>query len=270
MRHIKRSIEFDNKGKVDHIIAKFKKSGYISKSDQKILDQVGYGEGFVDDISKKLDDLILFFDKYDDIEWENMLMEFFDTKPYTYVAMCSIKLWDAVTSWKRDNPVFNIPLNPEYWTSDDKKEFLLSIVLKKINDTKYNRLMISPEVVIRIVHRDYANYWDWDEIIPTGIMYKDERDLVKNISRRCQSFIPEIKDVIVHSNNSSYVREPDIDPPNVPMPYRTYVNNILVEPTEDDIAAERMHRMYQIQKSENYNNRIIIYGNYKIEFKLLS
>lgn len=266
-RHIKRVIEFDNKKKVDHIIAKFKKSGYISKSDQKILDQIGYGVGFVDDISNKIDDLIVFFDKYDDMEWENMLMEFFDTKPYTYVALCSIKLSDYFYSSDKS---FNIQLTPEYWESEDKKEFLLTRVLKKINDTKYNRLVISPEVVIRIVHRDYNNYWDWDEILPSGIMYRDEQDLVKNISRRCQSFITEIKDVTAKVNHSIYTRQPDIEVPQVPYPYRTYVNNILVEPTEDDIAAERMHRMYQIQKSEDYNNRIVICGNYKIEFKLIS
>jgi len=269
MRHIKRPIEFNNKDKVNHIIAKFKKSGYISKSDQKVLDKVGYGDGFVDDISNTIDDLILFFDKYDEMEWENMLMEFFDTKPYTYNATCYIKLTDGLASWQRGNPEFSILLTEEYWSSDNKKEFLLSRVLKKINETKYNKLIISPRVLIRATHRDYGNYWD-DDVFPNGIMYKDQQYLSKSICRRCESFIPEIEDVHVTANNSSYSRTPDIDVPDIPMPHRTYINGLAVAPSEDDIAAERMHRMYAIQKSENYNNRIVVYGNYEISFKLTS
>lgn len=202
-RHIKRVIEFDNKEKVDNIIAKFKRSGYISKSDQKILDKIGYASTSIDSISDDLDKIIPFFDKYDEMEWENILMEFFDGTSYNFSAQCYIILKELASY---NSNINNIILDNNYRANLNKKEYLLSEILKIMNQTKYKRLSIYPRVTININHREYFfDYNNGGYQYPTeGMTYIGLTTLNENIKKRSSLFMKCISDISISSRSTNW------------------------------------------------------------------
>ena len=220
-RHIKRAHEFNYNNDLENILNKFKKSGYFSKNDQVLLNKIG-GPNFFNLLIDKIDGIIDFFNRYDGIDVENILMDIFDERFYSMQSTCEISTSPKCIFSGRP-PLFNIEhntllsLDDEYWKTDEKDIYLISKLLPKLKNVKTsyslyqsdnNKLSlifeIQPQVSVSINLKEFFNtnkweiwnqYYRYEDFLSiftlNGITYNEynHNNIKKNIEKRLSRFI---------------------------------------------------------------------------------
>lgn len=287
-RHIKRVQEFNYTEELNNIINKFKKSGYFSKNDQQLLANLSGCPNFVEEFDNKLEDIIKFFNKYDPMEFENILMDIFDECYYILNVSCSIYPLDTKEIWQSDvRELVNLGDQTGweiYWNNiPDKMSILVPEILSKLNygkiDPKYSwkkeknylklATKLQPKISVSIIHRDYpygedSIFPEWNEeeeylnqVITKGITYHEYKDndnkLAKKIGNRLSLF----------TGSEAYTNT------NItPSPIFTPLKVTYEEHTEEGGWRERIYQSDYGIVTEEKKNRILLSGKISILFKI--
>lgn len=198
MRYLLELNEFDSENRIDQICKRIESSGYISKSTEKELGELTGIHDIVDQIYSKVDEINSFYDRFSKDYIDDILLEFFESSPYTYKINIGVFLPKKHYYLYTNGDINTTFLfGDNYNNSDDKQQYLLSTLLsfvKRINKeshqmaekqreekksrkswiteprgrrvqvTNYFKyfLLMKPIVNIDIHHREYETYWDND------------------------------------------------------------------------------------------------------------
>lgn len=200
MKYLLELNEFDSENRIDQICKRIENTGYISRSTEKELGELTGIHDIVDQIYRKVDEIHSFYSRISSDYIDDILLEFFESSPYTYKINTGVYLpkkdyYYYPNNYREINTTFLF--GDAYNKSDDKQQYLLSSLLsfvkdvnkeshqiadkqreekrsrkswiseprwRRVNATNYFKyfLLMKPIVNIDIQHREYLTYWDND------------------------------------------------------------------------------------------------------------